>query len=276
MAKTISTNSIDYFSFDVDFFEDEKIQFVTARFGTTGEALVIRLLCKIYRNGYYTKFDNDTALLFSRQVGESIGLAIDVVNELVKRDFFDKSIFSSFSVLTSKGILKRFIEATQRRTENIFIKEFLTLNTNDIINAYPSEINKKLCNVYILPYNAYINKDDVNIFLQSKVKYSKIKESKEDTPPLAPFFENNCPTLDALIDYSTKEYPSEDKKRITAIAHKYYSMRKKDNGFFNEKNRAIADVKVDFDVWLSKDLSKKIYTPPVAKDRNDLTSRGIL
>ena len=38
---------LDYFSFDVDFFNDEKIEFVYAKFGTIGEIITIQLLCKI-------------------------------------------------------------------------------------------------------------------------------------------------------------------------------------------------------------------------------------
>lgn len=101
---------LNYFPLDVDIFEDEKIQFVSARFGVKGDGIVIRLLCKIYRQGYYIKFDDDVALLFARSVGDVSlhGLVKDVVNELIKREFFDRTIFDSFGILTSKGIQKRY------------------------------------------------------------------------------------------------------------------------------------------------------------------------
>ena len=77
---------LEFFSLDVDFFQDEKIQFVSARFGAKGEAITLRLLCKIYRQGYYTAWDDDAALLLAKGVVD-IGqhsCVRDVVYELVK------------------------------------------------------------------------------------------------------------------------------------------------------------------------------------------------
>lgn len=95
---------------DIDIFEDDKLQFVSSRFDEKGELITVKLLCKIYKAGYFIKWDEDTALLFSKGAGRNItpSLANDVVNELVKRDFFHKGIFERFSVLTSPGIQRRY------------------------------------------------------------------------------------------------------------------------------------------------------------------------
>jgi hypothetical protein len=160
---------IDYFPFDIDFFQDEKIQFVSARFGTRGEAITIRLLCKLYRNGYYYTWDEDTALLFAKSVGDgcSDSCVNDVVYELVKRGFFDKGIFDTFSILTSRGIQKRYLEAGKRR-KNLDVEESLLLvDVSDYQNV--SIVNE---DVYILNKNVCINKQNAH---ESKVKE---KESK--------------------------------------------------------------------------------------------------
>lgn len=109
MGRSIK-QGLSYFPMDTDFFEDEKIQFVSARFGIKGDGIVLRLMCRIYRNGYFLKFDNDVALLFARSVGDIglHGLVNDVVNELLKRGFFDDAIFKRFGLLTSKGIQRRY------------------------------------------------------------------------------------------------------------------------------------------------------------------------
>ena len=44
---------LDYFPFDVDFFEDEKIAAISGEFGLKGEIVAVKLLCAIYRNGYF-------------------------------------------------------------------------------------------------------------------------------------------------------------------------------------------------------------------------------
>jgi hypothetical protein len=120
---------LDYFPLDVDFFEDEKIEYVSARFDEKGELIVIKLLCKIYRNGYYVAWDEDAATIFSKRAGRNIApsLANDVVNELVKRGFFEGSIFNSFGILTSQGIQRRFIKAAADRKDIEVIRDIWLL-----------------------------------------------------------------------------------------------------------------------------------------------------
>lgn len=111
MARPIK-QGLDYFPFNVDFFDDDKIAFVSARFQEKGEMIAIKLLCKIYKDtGYYYQWGEDEAVLFAKRVvGDSSRhtLVNDVVQELIKRDFFDKSIFDRFKILTSRGIQYRY------------------------------------------------------------------------------------------------------------------------------------------------------------------------
>jgi hypothetical protein len=101
---------LDYFPMDVDFFEDDKIQFVSSRFDEKGELISVKLLCKIFKAGYFIKWDEDVALLFAKGAGRNISpsLVNEVVNELIKRDFFHKGLFERFAILTSNGIQKRY------------------------------------------------------------------------------------------------------------------------------------------------------------------------
>lgn len=110
MARPTKTG-LSYFPVDVDIFEDEKLQFISAKYGLKGEAIVFRLLSKIYRNGYYIEFDEDVQLLFSKSCGleRNDNATRNVVSELLKRNFFDKTLFEQFQVLTSKGIQKRYL-----------------------------------------------------------------------------------------------------------------------------------------------------------------------
>ena len=109
MARPIA-ESLKYFPLDVDFFDDPKILFVADKFGDKGELIIIKLLCKIYRNGYFLKWDNDYALVFARKYFSSTKstLCQEVVHELLKRGFFDETIFKSFNVLTSAAIQDRW------------------------------------------------------------------------------------------------------------------------------------------------------------------------
>lgn len=109
---------LDYFPLDVDFFQDEKIVSITGKFGLKGQITVLHLLGAIYRvSGYFLRWDDLTqAKLLAELPGISEQLLNDIVNYLVRWDFFDEVLFCSAKVLTSKGIQKRYFEAVKRRT----------------------------------------------------------------------------------------------------------------------------------------------------------------
>jgi len=180
----MATNKIglDYFPFDINFFDDDKILFTSARFGIKGENIAIRLLCKIYSEGYFYRFSEDEALLFAKRVGDSCQYSFvnDVVHELVKRGFFDRSIFDRFKILTSAGIQKRYFEAAERRKKVEIYEQLLLIDVG------------KWKNVDIIKQNVYIIDENGNIIKQSKVKESKVKEKpsyegKKKNPPNGDF-----------------------------------------------------------------------------------------
>ncbi|MCL1942002.1 MAG: DUF4373 domain-containing protein [Candidatus Azobacteroides sp.] len=174
MARTNKTG-IDYFPFDVDFFNDEKIEFTSARFGVKGEIIAIRLLCKIYRNGYYTDWSEDENTLLAKRAGEGItpSLVSEIVNELVRRGFFDKSLLDRFRILTSKGIQRRYFEAVKRYKRVDVIRDYLLVDVS------------KTDNVNIIEINGYINADNDNINPQKKREEKKrnVESVNTDSSP---------------------------------------------------------------------------------------------
>lgn len=171
-------NGIDYFPLDVDFFDDDKIALIESEFGIQGSYIALRLLCKIYREGYYYQWGGDECLLFARKAGAGIvpSLVKEVVNGLVKRSFFDKGVFDRFGILTSPGIQLRYFEASKRRQKVTVRREYLLVDVSKFPNVYISGEN-----VYIEPKNAHISK-------QSKVKESKVK--KNNSLSISPSFQS--------------------------------------------------------------------------------------
>lgn len=175
MART-NKIGIDYFPFDVDFFHDDKIQLIEAEFGVKGGYIAIRLLCKIYREGYFYQWGSDECLLFAKNMGAdgvSKGFIGEVIAGLVKRGFFDKSVFDKFCILTSAGIQRRYFEATKRYQTVDAVKEYLLVDVS------------KQPNVNIVLINANINPNNGDTNPQKK---GKEKEKKENTS--APASEN--------------------------------------------------------------------------------------
>ncbi|VDH16132.1 Uncharacterised protein [Algoriella xinjiangensis] len=130
---------IDYFSFDVDFFEDEKIEPISGEFGPKGELVVIRLLCAIYRNGYFLIWNEQLKMTLANRCKVSFDLIDQIIHRLAKWNFIDENLFISSNIITSKGIQTRFKEATRKRKldyENL--ENWLIFDENGVSSAHNS------------------------------------------------------------------------------------------------------------------------------------------
>ncbi|MGS6444360.1 Lin1244/Lin1753 domain-containing protein [Enterococcus hirae] len=152
---------LDYFPLDVDVFEDEKIEAIAGEFGLKGEIAVIKLLCAIYKKGYFILWNDLTqATLLKRLPGVSKEMLNQIVNRLVKWGFFDKQLFDSVEVLTSENIQATYFEATKRRKSPKPTKYVINAN----INTQDERVN-----------------DDINSQSKgNKSKLNKIKDYEED------------------------------------------------------------------------------------------------
>lgn len=115
MARPKKTG-LDYFPLDIDIFQDEKTVAIAGEFGLQGEMAIIKLLCAIYRNGYFAEWNE---LMKFKLLTQLPGVAAETLEQIVARlakwEFFDKDLFESHSILTSRGIQRRYFEATRSR-----------------------------------------------------------------------------------------------------------------------------------------------------------------
>lgn len=129
-------NGLDYFPLDVDIFEDEKIEAIAGEFGTKGELAVIKLLCAIYKRGYFILWDDLTqATLLKRLPGSSKEMINQIVNRLVSWGFFNEELFNSVRVLTSENIQATYLEATKRRKLPKPTKYIINVDNNQQTSA---------------------------------------------------------------------------------------------------------------------------------------------
>lgn len=149
-------SGLDYFPLDVDIFEDEKIEAIAGEFGIKGELAVIKLLCAVYKKGYFIVWNDLTkATLLKRLPGVSKELLDQIVARLVAWEFFNEDLFNSAKVLTSENIQATFFEATKRRKTPKPTKYIVNVNNNSQSETVNVDINT-----------------------QSKVKESKVNKSK--------------------------------------------------------------------------------------------------
>jgi DnaD/phage-associated family protein len=151
---------VDYFPLDVHL--DDKFKFIEIKYKLEGFAILIKLMQKIYSYGYWYKWTDDEALLFSDEIRADYNLVVNVVSESLDRGVFNKELHDKYNILTSKGIQKRYKEIVRRRKEVEVIDEYLLIDNNfgvnDVINQSQGQ-----------------QPDDKST--QSKVKESKGKET---------------------------------------------------------------------------------------------------
>jgi hypothetical protein len=226
MARPIK-HGLDYFPMDVDFFEDDKIQFVSSRFDEKGELIAVKLLCKIFKAGYFIRWDNDTAFLFSKGAGRNItpSLANDVVNELIRRDFFHKGLFERFSVLTSNGIQKRYIKiCTDAKRKDWKIEE------NFDLKAFtPEETKLTTSETRLTPVES----------TQRKVKESKGKKSNERAPT----------SKSSFLNFPKEKRQKSEKPKKIFVPPELIEVE----NFFSERGLNPQAAKLAFDFYSSAD-----------------------
>ena len=158
MARPKKTG-LDYFPFDVDFFDDEKMVCIAGEFGLKGEITAVKLLCAVYRNGYFILWSDSLKMKILRSLpGISVDLFDQILNRLVRWGFFDKGLFDSVRVLTSRGIQKRFFGAVKRRKSDDDYPYLLIDINNNPVDVGNNEVN--VCNNGVNVCNNSVNVDN--------------------------------------------------------------------------------------------------------------------
>jgi len=152
---------IEYFPLDVHI--DDKIKFVEIKYGLEGFSIIIKLLQKIYSESFWCKWGEDEALLFASYINADYNKVNMVVEEALKREFFSQELFEKYSILTSKGIQKRYREGVRRRKDVEIIEDYLLIDNNFGVN----DVN-----------NSVKSQRNDGKSTQSKVKESKVNKNK--------------------------------------------------------------------------------------------------
>ena len=183
---------IDYFPLDIDFFEDEKIEPISGEFGIKGEIIAIRLLCAVYRNGYFAMWNEQLKMTLAKRCSVSHELIEQVVSRLVRWNFFNESLFNSDKVLTSTGIQKRFKEATRKRKIKYDRLEYWLINDENIVIGGRNGI--------IGGRNPPTRELLAEETTQSKVKYSKKENYKKENLSYDEFYNFRLSEFEKLSD----------------------------------------------------------------------------
>ncbi|EXZ42937.1 hypothetical protein M076_3904 [Bacteroides fragilis str. 2-F-2  len=194
--------------------EENAMEVIEAKYGIKGSAIVLKLLCKIYKEGYFIRWDEEQCLIFANKAGREVQAAEvqGIIEILFIKGIMDKNSYLENGILTSENIQKVWMEATKRRKRELSELPYLMVKTEKE-NDKPEKESGKPDNAStqqeveqpkpLKEGKAAVGTGDVAVSPgnvvhdvavdaknacnsgQSKVKKSRAKENKE-LPPSAP------------------------------------------------------------------------------------------
>ena len=203
----IAYDGINYFPMGVNFMEENAMEVIEAKYGIKGSAIVLKLLCKIYKEGYFIRWDEEQCLIFANKAGREVQAAEvqGIIEILFIKGILDRNSYLENGILTSESIQKVWLEATKRRKRELSELPYLMVRPEkesgkpdnastqqEIERPKPLKEGKVAVSkgdVAVSPGNVVhdvaVNAKNACNSGQSKVKESKAKENKE-LPPSAP------------------------------------------------------------------------------------------
>ena len=196
----IAYDGINYFPVGVNFMEENAMEVIEAKYGIKGSAIVLKLMCKIYKEGYYIRWDEEQCLIFANKAGREVQAeeVQGIIKILFTKGILDRNSYQENGILTSESIQKVWMEATKRRKRELSELPYLMVKPekeNGKADTPPAlqeiqqpELFKKEktpVNPKNVVHHVAVDAKNACNSGQSKVKENKAEENKE-LPPSAP------------------------------------------------------------------------------------------
>lgn len=122
---------IEYFTHDVNLSLDEKLEYIEAMHGIIGYATFLKLLERIYRNGYFCRWTKKEMALFSKRNNLEMDVTGRIVIDCLDEGLFDVDMYEKHQILTSRSVQRRYISACAKRKTLHFVKAYLCVNPEE-------------------------------------------------------------------------------------------------------------------------------------------------
>lgn len=136
MARPLKAG-LDYFPLDVDIDSDDKIQLIEGLYRTDGFATYMKLLMKIYSDGFYYKWGEKEKILMAKRIGISVELVEKIVLDCIKYGLFSEKLWLNHELLSSAGIQRRYFNACGKKKKGQIEAEYLLLDQEEILENCP-------------------------------------------------------------------------------------------------------------------------------------------
>ena len=286
MARTLK-KGLDFFHFDTSFFDDIKIRKLIRYHGAQAVVVYQLVLIRIYHEGYYLQWDDDLPFIVAEVSHLQDDYVKTVISYCIEIGLFDKTLFDSDHVLTSKGIQNRFFDfcvVAKRKiaTENPYLLVDLSSKAIKTSSKFiPSEVKGINSEEIAINSEEIENSSEETGFNSEFGTQSKVKESKD----------NN--SLRSSLSPSTTPSPAREcmgeqdgKEDIPMTAREGIELLKKDRDWLlqmqrkfgvkasmlvrwldsfsvdcdcrgKQEHESLADVKQHFNDWMTKQKPKR-------------------
>ncbi len=171
MARPIKIG-LDYFPLVCDFFTNKKVKALRRAHGLTGILTYINLLCRIYSNGYYYKFDDLEELsmdiaeeIASEQLKREATRVTATINYLVKQGTLDEALFEQ-GIISGEAMQEQYVQAAYKAKRKINLDVHCLVDVGDCIRKIKVSSEET-------PVNSEETGDNSESSTQSKSKSKK-------------------------------------------------------------------------------------------------------
>lgn len=182
-------DNLDYFPFDVDFFEDKKIRALKGKYGSDGVMVYIYTICQIYKDGYYTDLDEDFILCMSDDLNITEDSTRQILKYLFSRSLLceikDSTLAKSVTIVTATSIQRRYQEAKRGAKRDVVVEaKYWILQKSETLSFIKVHPNNDKSEINNDKSEKNINKSTINTTKESKVKESKVNMSSDSKTTL--------------------------------------------------------------------------------------------
>lgn len=122
---------LTYFPMDIDIFQDIKIRKLIKYQGGKAISVYAYLLCSIYKDGYYMRWDHELPFIVSEVTGYDEAYIHEVIKSCLNIGLFSKELYDAEKILTSKGIQERFVLVMKNLNRVSEISEFNLISSQE-------------------------------------------------------------------------------------------------------------------------------------------------
>lgn len=211
---------LDFFPLDVHTFSDIKIRKLVKYQGGKAFTVYALLLCIIYKDGYYTRWDEELPFIISEQTGFEEAYILEVLNSCMNIGLLDKDLYESHKILSSSGIQERYQEICKIAKRKCDIEEYSLISSEEMgISSEEMGISSE---------EMGINSEEMGInsekMPQRKEKKSKVKKSsstikKNPSSPPPPIFASLSEEVEVMLA---------DEQWVNSIRSQFNGMRMAD------------------------------------------------